>query len=346
MKNLLKKSLLVLMMLVMVPLSAFLVACGATPSEEAKGVTFVSNKYDEETGKAIFEVDLLVATELTYKCNPSSTTAKPRFTIPVEGQTNSQNRSRFTFEKGVITVNYPEFEQIEIKVEVAGFTDQCIVRLKQYPIKLTALESEVVLNAGSSYTICPVGEFENGEVKNLSEEGYNFSVVSDNETVITVSKEDRLTVYSSRQSAATANVTVTMNDSTGKATGLSFKVKFIVVEPAEEGFLIFDNFGKFVNNGDTLVLDANALEPNEDGEYELHYNAYFVSSIGTYVQNTGNFTGLSDSQLFVSFDDENQLIKIKSDKDRVIQITIWTDLVKDDGSALKITFEIDFTAKV
>ena len=127
MKKLLKKSLILLLLLVMIPLSSFLVACGASPGKDAKAVLFVSDKYDEVTGQAIFEVDLNVATTLTFKCNPSTSTNTVRYTIPVEGQTNSSlNRSRFTFEKGVITVDNEDFEQIEIKVTVNGQTWRAI----------------------------------------------------------------------------------------------------------------------------------------------------------------------------------------------------------------------------
>ena len=51
------------MLMVMLPLSSFLVACGATPGEEANGVMFDSQKYDEETGK--FVMDRKLSQELT-----------------------------------------------------------------------------------------------------------------------------------------------------------------------------------------------------------------------------------------------------------------------------------------
>lgn len=332
-------------MILLLPLSTFLVSCGATPSEEARGVNFVSDIYDEESGKAVFEVDLAVKTKLVYKCNPTTTAAKINFTIPVEGQVNSSlNRSRFTFENGEIIVNDLEFEQIEVKITVDSFTDQCIVRLKEYPKEIYPTESEVVINAGSSYTICPVGKFENNEERFLLEENFNFTVESDNETLISVSKEDRLTVYSSRQNSATATVTVTLNDTTGKAKNLSFKIKFIIVEPASEGFLRFKDFDKFVHDGETLSVDSSLLTANENGEYELSYNAYFISNVGTIIKDSGKLTGSSNNSEYISFDNENQIIKIKSTVDVKIQVSIWTNLIKPDGSAFRIVFDIDFKA--
>ena len=349
MKNLLKKSFILLLLLVMFPLSSFLVGCGATPETIAKTVYFVSDKYDEETGKAIFEVDLKVATELTYKCNPSSSESAVNFTIPIEGQTNSSlNRSRFTFDNGIITVNYEEFEEIEVKITVNGQTDQCIVRLKEYPVEVYPEESEVILNSYGSYTICAIGKFKQPDGtfvnKPLLEEEYNFTVVSDDETIVSVPNENRLTVCSERQNSASATVSVTLNDASGKPLGMTFKVKFTVVELAESGFLMFDGFDKFVEDGGRIVVDANVMTPNASGEYEISYKAFYISHFDTFVENTGNFEGSTTDSDYVSFDNENQIIKIKSSVDNTFNVTIWSDLVKPDGSSLGITFTVQFIA--
>ena len=345
MKNIIKKSFIFLLMLMMLPMSSLLVSCGATPEEDAKAVAFVSNKYDAETGKAIFEVDLNKATELTYKCTPSSSKNEPRYTIPVEGQTNSSlNRSRFDFEKGIITIKNTDFEQIEIKVEVNGFSDQCIVRLKEYPVEIYPHQAEVVLNAGSSYTICPVGKFSNEKTSVLSEEDYNFTVTSDDETIISVARADRLTVYSARKNKASATVTVTLNNINGESTGKSFKVKFTVIEPAEDMFLVFKNNDKFIEDGDTLKLYEAKSVPNANGEFELKYVPYFISSIDTNIYNVGKIETNCDNNQVVSFDNVNKIIKVKSDKNVKVKVTLITDMIKEDGSALKLTFYIDFIA--
>lgn len=352
MKKLLKKSLIFLMLMVMLPLASFLVACGATPGETANGVNFVSDLYDEETGKAIFEVDLNVPTELTFKCNPSTSENKVDYTIPVEGQTNAgYNRSRFTFEKGVITVNYDDFEQIEIKINVNGYTDQCIVRLKEYPVNIRPVETDVILNAGSSYTIRTIGTFmlDDGTMEDrlLLETEYNFSVVSDNEPIVSVPNESRLTVCSLLKSSGTTKVTVTLNDQSGKSKSMSFKVNFTIVETAKEGYLRFDNFDKFVESGDTIEVDANEMTANAQGEYELHYKGFFVSDIGTMIENVGNYRSASSDNSYITFDDANQIIKIKSEYSIDLDVTIYTDLfVLKDGvySTLQISFTIKYIA--
>ena len=351
MKKLLKKSLIFLMLVALMPLASFLVACGATPGETINGVSFVSDMYDEETGKAIFEVDLNVDTKLPYKWNPSSAKPDAEFTIPVEGQTDgSKNRDRYTFIDGVINVYDKNFEQIEIRIKVSGYTDQCIIRLKEYPESIRPLETSVVLNAGSSYTICAVGTFKTGnttEERLLSESEYNFTVVTESEPVISVPNENRLTVCSLLNKSGTTTVTVTLNDRSGKSKGMSFKVEFTVVEAAKEMFLRFDNFSNFVEDGDTIEVDANKLTANAQGEYELHYKAFVISDLDTFIENVGEYRSVSSDNEYVSFDDENQIIKIKSDYSMDLDVTIYTDLFRaEEGEylTLKIKFTIKYTA--
>ena len=350
MKNLLKRSLIFIMLLTMLPLATFLVACGATPSDDANTVAFVSDKYDEETGKAIFEVDLKTPTKLKFKCNPSTYENKASYTIPVEGQTNSSyNRSRFTFEKGVITVNYDDFEPIEIKISINGHTDQCIVRLKEYPSNIRTTYSDVIIGADSSYTIPILGTFvrEGESVEEyVLEKDYKFVVSSDNEQVISIPNTTRLTVNSNGR-AGTANVTIDLQDSSGNKKG-TIVVKFTVVEMAKSAYLMFDGYDSFVEDGGIIELDANVLTANANGEYELCYTAFFISELGTEIENVGNIDCSSNDNEYVSFDEDNNLIKVKSNIDIKLKITMYTDLyveVNNVISTLKMTFTIDFKAK-
>lgn len=350
MKKVLKKALLIVMMLAMLPLTTLFVACGATPDDEAKAVMFTSDIYDEETGKAIFEVDLKVPTELTFKCNPSTSDDRVSYTIPVEGQINSSlNRSRFDFKNGVITVNDSRFEPVEIKISVNGYTDQCIVRLKEYPVEIFASVSDVVINSYGSYTICAMGKFKLSdgtyETRPLLEKDYNFQVVSDDETVISVPNSSRLTVCSERKDTNFANVTVTLLDESGISKNLSFKVKISVHQMAESGYLKIEGFDSFVEDGSTVKVDANTMTPNVDGEYELRFSAKFASELGCELDNIGKLTCLTDSNDYVSFNNDTQVIKIKSNYNGKYQVFVWTNLFKSDGSTLGITFTIDFTAK-
>ena len=351
MKKLLKKSLIFLLLLVMLPLSSFLVACGAEPGESANAVSFVSDKYDETTGKAIFEVDLNVETTLEYKCNPSTAKNTARFTIPVEGQTNSSyNRSRFTFDAGVITVNYDDFEPIEVKINVNGYTDQCIVRLKEYPVEIYTIDSEVILNSYGSYTIPLMGKFKLSdgtfEERQIFEKDYNFKVVSSDETLISVPNEARLVVCSERQSFGSSKVTISINDTTNAPKGITCNVKFNIVEFVTDGFLIFEGFDKFVDNGDTLEVDANYLEANANGGYDLQFKAYFISDLNTFVEIESDVLCSSSDNEYFSFDASTKTISISSDHDIKLTVSVWTNLLKPDGSVLKLTFALDFTAEI
>ena len=70
--NKLKRILVSLCLALLLPLGLVFTGCGATPSNEVRGVFFDSDYYDEETGYAIFELDQGRPTKLEYKVNPSS----------------------------------------------------------------------------------------------------------------------------------------------------------------------------------------------------------------------------------------------------------------------------------
>lgn len=97
-----------------------------TPEQEIN-IKFISDLTDNETGKAIFNVVLGVPFELNFECEPVEYSDRVTFTIVDDG--SAANRSRFSFVNGVITVSNSDFEQIEIKIELDGYSDNCFVRL-------------------------------------------------------------------------------------------------------------------------------------------------------------------------------------------------------------------------
>ena len=142
-----------------------------------------------------------------------------------------------------------------------------------------------------------------------------------------------------------ANIKVKLLDESGKEKqGLSFTVKITVREMAKDGFLLLEGFNDFVENGSTVELNANEMTPNVNGEYELRFKAYFISDLDTLIENNGGFECLTESNDYVTFDNDAQLIKVKSNYDGEYVVTVWTNLFKPDGSTLGITFTIDYTA--
>ena len=99
--------------------------------EQVYSIKFVSALKDDSTGKAIFEVVLGVSFELVYERSPAEDTRRVTFTIV--DSVSAQNRSRFSFDNGVIKVSSSNFEQIEVKVEINGVeaSDTCYIRLKK-----------------------------------------------------------------------------------------------------------------------------------------------------------------------------------------------------------------------
>lgn len=343
MKNL-KNAIVALLFAIILPIGLILTGCGATPSDSVQGVHFVSNIYDETTGMAIFEVDFNVDTELTYKLNPSTASAYAEYSIPKEGEVNSDiNRSRFEFEAGIIRVTDRAFEPVEIKLTVSGFSDQCIVRLKEYPNSMKLKETNIILNSGSSYAICPIGIFGTGnaaEERIINDVDYKFEVSSSNETYVSVPNKERLKICAEKQNGngMQVDVTVKMFDNTGNQIGIGV-IKVTVTNAVESGFLSLDGVDKFVYDGDTLVINAADLE-TYDGAYVLGYTAYFMSDKKTFFDSYDNYYFTSDSTDYIKDDVQNNKLLLYVDFDFEFEATLWSSLTDKDGNLCKIQFKV------
>jgi len=273
----LSKIFMVLAITLLFPFALLLTGCGATPVNSVNAVYFESNLYDEETGYAVFEVDLNVETELTFKINPSVWEGYEPVYAVVRGGEKEENRSRFRLEYGKITVLNPKFEEITVRIYVNEFEDTCIIRLKEYPtdIFLTddtkVKESTDYVNAGGVYTLHVYGQYtvpkvdEEGNVvkdgkgdivtenviRELGDDRYNFLVESSDKTVIDVLDNSRLKVCSLKHKIESATVTISLLDTTGKVRGETFvlKLKLNVVLSPNSSIVTMDGFGEFVEKG-------------------------------------------------------------------------------------------------
>ena len=302
MKKNFKSLMLLIMCLVIFPLTLILSACGATPSNEVKGVFFQSELYDEKTGLAVFEVDAGVNTKLTYKINPSTWSGYV-VTYAIK-ECAVENSSRFKLEDGCIDVNKStahEFEEIKVQIMVNKKTDTCIVRLKTYPTEMFLLDvdgttevktKEVSINSTGSYSINPIGRFTGKDgvtyTQPLLEKNYKFSVVSDNPSVIGVPNSGRLTVYSVRNNVASATVTVSLLNSKNEVLA-SVKIKINIVLDAEKALTTISSYGSFVKTGDVVEINASDLaQPLLEKNYKFSVVSDNPSVIG--VPNSGRLT--------------------------------------------------------
>ena len=354
MKKSIKSLIFVLLFVVTLPVTLFLSGCGATPSNEVQAVFFDSLLYDDEeggTGYAVFEVDKGVTTKLDFKVNPS-TWSGYAVTYAIK-ECSAQNRSRFTLENGEITVQSNEFEEIKVEVHISGHHDTCIVRLKEYPNdiflydidgKTEVDELEVSINSFGSYTISPYGRFVdakgNSYVRPLIEHDFNFKVESDDPTIIDVPNESRLKVCSVRSNVSSANVTVMLNDTTGKMLHM-VKVKINVVLNASRALAIIDGYDKFAVDNQAIEIAADDLDLDENENLLLGVEVFFFGEDNRFIEpeNT-RFMLTVDNARYASVDGDTIIIEPNSLELLNLKVNIWSNLVKPDGTAYSLTLNL------
>ncbi len=352
MKKLFKFSLFALLFAIVMPFTLFLTGCGATPANEALGVFFESQTYDEETGLAVFAVDKNVNTKLEYKVNPSSWGAYA-VTYAIK-ECSPQNRSRFTLEDGKIKVESDLFEDIKVEIHINNYIDTCIVKLKHYPTSMFLLNDageevnsiDVRLNAFGSYTINPCGRFleANGTsyVQSLKEYDYNFTVTSSDVTVIQVPHENRLKISSERGQVGSAKVKVELKDATNTVIQ-TVEVNVTVVLNAGNSMVLLDGCGSFVKNGSNVELKASDLEKDAKNNLIVGYEMFVLSTDGRYIpQESVTIECTTSDGKNITLDNENSrfLVEPTGNAEHAFEVSLWTNLIDNEGQSYSITFNV------
>ena len=355
MKKNFKSLMLLIMCLVIFPLTLILSACGATPSNEVKGVFFQSELYDEKTGLAVFEVDAGVNTKLTYKINPSTWSGYV-VTYAIK-ECAVENSSRFKLEDGCIDVNKStahEFEEIKVQIMVNKKTDTCIVRLKTYPTEMFLLDvdgttevktKEVSINSTGSYSINPIGRFTGKDgvtyTQPLLEKNYKFSVVSDNPSVIGVPNSGRLTVYSVRNNVASATVTVSLLNSKNEVLA-SVKIKINIVLDAEKALTTISSYGSFVKTGDVVEINASDLEYDSvDDSYKLLLNTRIYGLENRLIEDANIKTAVTTTNSrYVTVEGNEIFVTQGITSELVFAVSVWTNLVANNGTVFSVQFDV------
>lgn len=283
-----KRIVLMLLMLMLVPCTALFSACGATPTNEARYVRFESNVDLYEDGKAIFEVDVGVKTKLNFKVTPSSWSGYvPTYRVRSGGY--NVNLLKFNLKEGEILVSSPTFEPIEVEVIVNGHSDICEVRLKEYPTSI-CLEnnvSEVTINGGEIYSIPLRGIFETSETPVvISESRYNFEVISSDERIIEVENPGILKVKATQKVCNDfVQVKVSVLDQTGEirkndaGKDISVTIKFKVVQIAKFGYLNIEDCDELIydDSSKEIVINASNFYHIESSSYAIYFDFCVVS---------------------------------------------------------------------
>ena len=281
-KSLFKKISLLLFML-FVPCTLLLCACGPTPTNEARSVRFVSNVSQYETGsdgvsRAIFEVDLNVPTHLDFTVTPSSWSGYEQ-TYRIRSGNYGANLNRFKLEDGIITIINSDFEPIDIEIRINDHIDMCQVRLKVYPNEIfyKGHQTNFTINSSEMLQITPFAKFgSSSEEVELDEMNYHYKylVETSNPTLIEVPNPNVLKVCAT-QKVPNELVTVQvymLNQKGEKIIGLSFSMKFTIIQLAKDGYLKIDGVNTLIYGSDAepLELDAETFLVDE-GNYQMNY---------------------------------------------------------------------------
>ena len=357
MKKKFKAVLMSLLLVLCMPFALILTGCGATPSNEVKGVKFVAPIYDDETGFAVFEVDINVATLLTYKFNPS-TGSGYAVTYAIK-ECPAQNLSRFTLQNGVINVASTAFEEIKIDIFANGHSDTCIVRLKSYPNSMFLYDVdgvsetrnlEVSVNALGTYSISPYGRFLDAGgrsyVKPLLEYDYTFKVETSDPTIIDVPIENRLKVNAVTNKPSSATVTVTLLNTAGQVLH-TVTIKINVVLNVEKASVIVDGCGEFVDTGDEISINASDLDVDDDGNFVLGYKVFAFNEDGRYIDGTNISTiaRVSETRYIEYSEIEDALIIDKNSPNFTFNLKLWTNLIDSEGRPFMISFNVSIVVE-
>lgn len=275
----LSKIILFLSFVLVLPLVMTLTGCGATPVNDAKSVKFVSNLYDEETGYAVFEVDINKPTELTYKINPSSNSGYAVQIQEMEDDYENATDNHINYymdnnnidpetKKVVedkplcITVFNKNFKQIKVRIYISVsdtdvIEDFCLVRLKEYPSEIYLDETpnpvlnennEVVydktdyINAGGVYSIHVFGKFTENVITNtVDEDGNVISTVTQHSETREITDD----VYRFKVESSDQTVINVLDNSRLKVCSLKNKLESAVITISMvdiNGNLIADGF--------------------------------------------------------------------------------------------------------
>lgn len=347
--NKLKKILLAVIVGLMLPVTTLLTACGATPSSEITGIAFNAKKYDDD-GTAIFEVDKGVTTELDYKIFPSSASGYKVYFDPIDKGT-AENASRFTFKDGQITVDRDGFEDVRYKIRVGEYSDECIIRVKEYPVEIWTEETEVTLNTDKIKAISVKARYKtsagNYVTRNITEKDYDFLVESSDETIIDVPNENRLKFLPIRNRKATGVVTVTLLNSQGEKTGLTFKIKVNVIPTISEAYVIMSGASKKIYNNESEPVEINYSSEKlqaVDGGKLLTFKIFAINTNNILYEGEINYSLNLSKKTLVSVSDDGKGVvvsdEIQNGDTFLLTITVLENFNMEDNTTFVFNINI------
>lgn len=347
MKNLKRYALCFLLVLI-IPIALLLSGCGATSTNEARGVFFDGNLYDEED--VIFEVDLNTETELTYKVNPSSWSGYKAVYQTLKSGENEENRTRFELKDGKITVTDPNFEEITVQITLNGYKDVCKIRLKEYPTEIFLLNENGERVSEVNKTICADGYDNihvyglfagNSEPVELKDDRFNFKLTSSDSTVIEIPNDNRLTVYTLKTKPEASEVQINLLDSSGNSKFGTLKIKYNVVPKVAGSYISLDGYGHFITDEtEEIEVNLNKLDfDKEKQQYLVGFEIILIDLDG--FVSVGEVKDITASSDAIKFDKDSGKILIRTTDLISFDLTFYFNLVSSDGTPYLVNFRVN-----
>lgn len=342
---------MVLVLCLVLPFTMLVSSCGATPTNDANAVTFVSEKYDSQ-GRAVFEVDLDTPTKLTYKVNPSTWSG---YTVTYSNDANAENRRRFVLsDSGVIRVSSKDdganFKDLVVEISINGHKDSCVVKLKKYPNRIYVTNPTISVSAQGMVKLDVYGEFA-GETtpRTVTESEYKFRVTSSDVTKIQVPNSDRLTLHAVCPNSASVKVTVELLDTTENVkkideTELKFEVIVNVFPNADRFEIKLDGASDLIKeNGENVSLSASGIA-REGVSLVVGFKVLVLSDSNTLLGEVNDVVVSFDDLTSISTDKENSKILINTNADfsegYTFKVSVTSKLTNKSGNPLKLEFTV------
>lgn len=371
------KILLLMLAIVLLPFSSLLVGCGATPVNQAQGVTFLSNIQNEK-GQAVFELDLGATLKLPYKINPSSAYGyAPRFTA-ISGISGDNLETYFMdMTTGEFRINRADFKDVEVQITVGAFTDVCQIKLKEYPTEIGVYdESEfnninktpkINLACGESYQINVAAIMVGSEIVNqetgekaaslILDNDYNFLVECDEQskTLINIPNKNRL-YFMTYNNYGTAKVRVAIcdyfnnviTDEDGKAL-LAFEIEVNIYTPCETMDIKVSGADKIVSSeveDNQIKINSSDLTYDEQNAYYIaDFSAEFYDEYDRKIDDDIlSINAYVDKTTYVSIDNINKKIYIKKPVAGSVlefSIKVWSNASLKNGEYCMLETQIE-----
>lgn len=256
-------------------------ACGGEGNTKVTGVRFTQD---------VYELDLNTPTQIPYKVYPSTASDYYVSFDPLSSDPNAG--SKFTLKSGVMTIVRDTFTSVTLRISVAGYTDECTVKLKNYPLSIDFETDEDVVNSNGIYNLklkATIQDPETDEIetKYIDSNDYNIVLESSNPRVLAIDDPSKLVVRSTGKSGS-ATITANIYDGDGdkiityeNPQGLKTSMDLTVIDNVEKAVAVLQGQSEFLYLSNSYVqTDLNTYSTSASS---LTLDVYLFADTGVYL---------------------------------------------------------------